>query len=824
MRLLPHLHHFASTPHQQIQIISSNQQTSSSLASHSHHSYTHKSTIFFSAFFKLKMLESLFILMDFQIPIKNIKGSAYDSDSYVDGNRKGNNLVSENGIFEFGFFEKDGGEFVVEIRYNLGLKTANLPVWTVGGGVRVPINSTLKLSMDGRLILFENPSNSIVWSSNTSNSGVESVTLLNNGNLVLIDSQNTVIWESFHRPTNTLLPGQFLQYPQNLRPPSTKSITSYYTFVIRPEGIALMWESNITYWKPNLSTSRATIKEVRFDSNGVLGLYDNSNKVIWSISSTDFGDTSVNLRHLRIDQDGNLRIYSWNNVLRSWKVGWQAVEDQCNVFGSCGLYSVCGYNSTGPICGCLYSDSVDEGNSIPSSDSGSGCKKMVDLANCKHHTSMLLMKQTVLYGLYPPHDIDMMLSEESCKEYCSNDTTCLALTSKNDGSGLCTLKRTGFISGSTGPSIPSTSFLKVCLVPQAVATKGGNPNAAPKSISFPFQGNYRKVIGAIAFVILVTVSVILGIQMFTLLFVYHKRRKNSEKIVIGAKTNLNNIALVRLSFKEVEELTSGFSTPLGSSVFKGVLPEKMAVVVKVVEGTVVSEKDFVKATAVLGGTHHRNLVSVKGFCFEPKQKVVLIYEYISNGSADKWVFEDQIERNWQKRVDIALGVTRALAYLHTECQLCIPHGNLKLENVLFDERMVPKLTDFGIKSFLCSSSSSSSNQSPSEEDIYMLGKLLIEIVLCGRDAAGDYSLDQVMEKVIIEQKYLDNEDLSGVERVVRIALWCMQNQPFLRPSVGEVMKVLEGTLSVDRPPSSFAYRYGDDTEKEVVVGEIESGS
>ena len=102
--------------------------------------------------------------------------------------------------------------------------------------------------------------------------------------------------------------------------------------------------------------------------------------------------------------------------------------------------------------------------------------------------------------------------------------------------------------------------------------------------------------------------------------------------------------------------------------------------------------------------------------------------------------------------------------------------------------------------------------------------MLIEIVLISRDTVGD-SLDQVMDKVMQEQKYLDSEDLRGVERVVRIALWCMQTQPFLRPSVGEVMKVLEGTLSVDRPPSSFAYKNVDDTDRTVPgVSEIEPGS
>ncbi|KAK1429064.1 hypothetical protein QVD17_11263 [Tagetes erecta] len=754
-----------------------------------------------------------------------ISGFSYDSDRYVDGNDKVSNLVSENGVFEFGFLEKDG-EFVVGIRYKLGPKSANLPVWTVGGGVRVSINSTFTLSMDGRLILFENPRNSIIWSTDTSNLNVETVNLLNNGNLVLMGSEKKVIWQSFDRPTNTLLPGQTLSYPQNLRASSTKSVSSYYTFVINPEGLALMWESNISYWKTYLSSSSTTVKEVRFNPNGVLELYDDAEKIVWSVSSKDFGESSVSLRHLRMDQDGNLRIYSWDDVVHTWRVGWQAVEDQCNVFGSCGLYSVCRYNSTGPICDCLYSDSLDLGNKFPSPDSGnSGCKKMVDLGNCKAHTSMVVMKQTVLYGLYPPHDVDMMLNEEDCKEFCSKDSTCVALTSKNDGSGLCTLKRTAFISGSISPSIPSTSFLKVCLVPQAVAAKGANPISTPKVASFPFRGNYRKVLSAVAFVVLVTVLAILVLELFIVLFVYQKRRNNpQQRSLKGVKSNLKNSALIRLSYKEIHELTSGFSNQLGFFVFKGLLFEETVVVAKVLDATVLSEKDFIKAVSILGGTHHRNLVPLKGFCFEPKHKV-LIYECIPNGSVDKWLF-DRKEKNWQKRVDIAVGVTRALAYLHTECRLCIPHGNLKLENVLVDENLNAKVTDFGIKSFLQSEGACSSKESPPERDIYMLGKLLTEIVLLSREAVGD-NLDQVMEKVMQEQKYLDGDDLRGVERVVRIALWCMQSQPFLRPSVGEVMKVLEGTLSVDRPPSSFAYRNDDDDDTGITVagvGEIEPRS
>ncbi|KAA8549659.1 hypothetical protein F0562_001323 [Nyssa sinensis] len=740
----------------------------------------------------------------------------------ISGFDRSNNWMSESGVFAFGFLEKDIDEFVVGVRYNLGNKAANVPVWTVGGGLRVSMNSTFRLSMDGRMVLFEN--NLIVWSSNTSNLGVQKASLLNTGNLVLLGIGDKVLWESFNNPTSILLPGQSLHFPQNLRAPSTKSISSYYNLVMQQSGqLALVWEHNVTYWRSHLSFFDV-VKESRFDSNGVLGLYDDSNKAVWSVSSMDFEDPSVVLRHLRIDPDGNLRIYSWDSVLNTWRVGWQAVADQCNVFGSCGLYRLCGYNSTGPVCDCLYPDSLDWGTSASAMDlGGSGCKKMVDLGNCKMRTSMLVMKQTVLYGLYPPHDVDMILSEGACKKYCSNDTTCIAATSKNDGSGLCTIKRTSFISGYRSPSNPATSFLKVCLVPQAVAAREANPHGNADSILFPAgryiarEGNSKKFIGAIVLIIWVTASVILTMEMFVFWFLYWRKKiKAQTRIPFGkdAQMNPHYSVLIRLSFEEINELTANFANQLGPSVFKGILPNRKPIIAKVLKDVVVSEKDFRVAISTLGGMHHRNLVPLKGFCFETEHKI-LLYEYIPKGSLDKWLFDvmqDQNEGNWQQRLDIALGVVRALAYLHSECQQCIAHGNLKLENVMLDEKLVPKVTDFGLQSFLQKEAASSS-ESPPQRDIYMLGEMLLQIVTCKRDVPGD-DLQSITDKLNGEHKF-EAIEWNGVERMVRIALWCRQNQPFLRPSMGEVVKVLEGTLSVDRPPSPVAYRHEIQMDKEV---------
>ncbi|GAB4835116.1 hypothetical protein Ancab_000025 [Ancistrocladus abbreviatus] len=779
----------------------------------------------------VKMCVSWLNQLNFARPISHFAVPLGFEISGFDASR---NWVSQNGVFAFGFMDgrlrevDDTDGLFVGIRYNLGYKEANVLVWTVGGGLRVSENSTFGLSADGRLVLFENPTGLIVWSSNTSNLGVHKASLLNSGNLVLLGSKDEVLWQSFDSPTNTLLPGQSLHFPQSLRAPSTKSISSYYSFVIRRSGeLALVWESNVTYWRSYLSCC-SNIKESRFDSNGVLGLFDGANRSVWSVSSKDFADPSVTLRHLRIDPDGNLRIYSWDSILHVWKIGWQAVENQCNVFGSCGLYSLCGFNSTSPVCSCLYEGSLNQDVSPVGVDSGTlGCKKLVDLSNCKLHTSMMVLKHTILYGLYPPHDVDIMLNEDACKEYCSNDISCIAVTSKNDGSGLCTVKRTSFLSGYGNPSVSSVSFLKVCLVPQAVsaqkAPSHGSSELTPISSERVIaHASSSTVVRALALIGLATAFGSLIVEVLVFWLIYHRQKTQFERNIPFQKDAQMDNVLIRLSFEEIRELTANFTIQLGPTIFKAALPNGNPIIAKVLNNVVLSEKDFQVAVSILGGTHHKNLVALKGFSFDQKHKV-LLYEYVPNGSLDKWLFNEIQSQNpkehfWQQRLDIALGVARAVAYLHSECQNCIAHGSLKLENVMLDEELVPKLMDFGLDS-LHSKEAASSSESPSERDICRFGEMLLQILMCKRDVTG-HDAHHLVEAIHREQKLQNPEERERAERVVKIALWCMQSQPFLRPSIGEVVKVLEGTLSVDSPPT-FSFRPEDRIGGSEVEGEDE---
>uniref|UniRef100_A0A7N0UFB6 Receptor-like serine/threonine-protein kinase n=1 Tax=Kalanchoe fedtschenkoi TaxID=63787 RepID=A0A7N0UFB6_KALFE len=760
--------------------------------------------------------------------------------------------VSPNGLFAFGFLNccDGGGEgdgFMVGIRYT---ESANVPVWTVGGGLRVSENYTLSLSGEGKLVLVNNPNNLTMWSSPAFGAGVQKVTLLNNGNLVLMDSMNNVLWDSFGNPTNTLLPGQSLRFPQTLRAPSTKNTTSFYNCVIRQSSgrgeLALVWESNTAGDKPEegeddvksscpLCPGRHTCyngrdkgsrsREVELTpktrpqfglqaatSRGVLRLVDDSNTTLWSKESQDSEDPSGPLRHLSMDRDGNLRIYSWNRETRTWKVGWQAVQDQCNVFASCGLFSVCGYNSTGPFCDCLYQDPL---NSMKGGSSGfdlgsSGCRKIPDLTSCQRNSSMIPIKHTSLYAVYPPGDFEVMLSEKACKEYCSNDTTCIAITSRNDGSGLCTVKRTSFISGSTSLSSPSTSYLK------AVATGGADTHQfqylpPPESKRLTSDEGSKGLVGGIALVVAVTVCGFLAMQLVLFRFMYRKRQLRAHtRIPFGKDAHTN----LHFSVARSRRASANFFQSARVLMFQRFASKQSSGCIKVLSDVTAPEKEFRITVSTLGGIHHRNLVPLKGFCFEPKHKC-LIYEYVS---LDKWLSRTQQDGSpeaWWQKLNIATGIARALAYLHLECQRCIPHGNLKLQNVMLDDNLVPKVTDYGLRS-LFQRDEATSSESPSERDIYAFGELLLQI-LSHQEGSVSYSASDLPEQVNLRQVSKCSDEW---ERMRRIALWCVQSQPFLRPSIGEVVKVLDGTLTVDIPPSPFGSRQYNQTEGESSSGEI----
>ncbi|CAM6085408.1 unnamed protein product [Calypogeia fissa] len=157
-----------------------------------------------------------------------------------------------------------------------------------------------------------------------------------------------------------------------------------------------------------------------------------------------------------------------------------------------------------------------------------------------------------------------------------------------------------------------------------------------------------------------------------------------------------------LSLQEVSDATKKFSRKIGEGsfglVYYGKLPNGQEVAVKVKStdsrqgGT-----EFSNEVELLSRIHHRNLVSLVGFCEEGNQQII-IYVYVSNGTLRDHLYGDKARKplNWRTRLDIALNAARGIEYLHTDCNPRIIHRDVKSSNILIDENMVAKVCDFGI--------------------------------------------------------------------------------------------------------------------------------
>ncbi|KAL2327016.1 hypothetical protein Fmac_020443 [Flemingia macrophylla] len=717
-----------------------------------------------------------------EIPLGS-KFSVVDNDCWV----------SSNGDFAIGFFNvtDQPNQFSVGIRFN----SESIPVsqqtvvWVVGGQDVVGHMSYFELTLEGELVLFDSMQEDSVWSSNTRNRSVASAVLLDNGNLVLMDKEQHMIWQSFDTPSDTLLPGQSLFANDMLRAASKNRKASYYTLHMNASGhLELHWESGVIYWtsgNPSASNLSAFLT-----TSGALEIRDLRLKPVWSAFGVDHDD-SVKYRYLRLDVDGNLRLYSWVESLRSWRSVWQAVENQCKVFATCGQLGVCVFNASGSAkCQC------------PFEVIGTKCL-VSNERECESGSYMIAYKNTYLYAFYPPDNSVITSSLQHCEQLCQNDTQCRAATFSNDGVPQCYIKKTGYVTGYSDPSVSSISFVKRCSDPIAVnpsLTKSPSSSAVPSSLCVPC------LMGAATGTFFIVVILQFGIGFF----IIYRRKNSTRKKATSAFTDTNSKGLIVLSFSEIKNLTGDFKNQIGPNVFKGLLPNNHLITVKDLNASI-EERRFRSAVIKMGSIHHKNLVKLEGYCCELDHRF-LVYEYCKKGSVDKYIDDSALCRmlTWRRRVDICSSVAKAICYLHSGCREFISHGNLKCENVMLDENLGAKVSEFGFaiadgKATYCGFSA--------EKDVEDFGKLVLTLLTGCRDQDHvelcEWAYKEWMEERVtnVVDKRMEGEcNSEELERALRIAFWCLQMDERRRPSMAEVVRVLDGTLSVDPPPPPFAFQ------------------
>jgi serine/threonine protein kinase len=150
-------------------------------------------------------------------------------------------------------------------------------------------------------------------------------------------------------------------------------------------------------------------------------------------------------------------------------------------------------------------------------------------------------------------------------------------------------------------------------------------------------------------------------------------------------------------------MTRSFSVKLGQVgfgvVYRGNLCDGHQVAVKMLKDSKGDGEEFINEVASISVTSHVNVVKLLGFCLQGSKRA-LIYEYMPNGSLERFVFNsNQKSENtlsWEKLFDIAIGIARGLECLHRGCNTRIVHFDIRPHNILLDQDFCPKISDFGL--------------------------------------------------------------------------------------------------------------------------------
>lgn len=234
----------------------------------------------------------------------------------------------------------------------------------------------------------------------------------------------------------------------------------------------------------------------------------------------------------------------------------------------------------------------------------------------------------------------------------------------------------------------------------------------------------------------------------------------------------------------------------------------------------------------IGRMRHKNIVQLHGWCHEDEH-LLLVFEYMPNGSLDRFIGKATTFLDWKTRHNILTGLASALLYLHEECGNPVVHRDVKPNNVMLDSDYNAHLGDFGLARLLQNDASSVTTmlagtpgylapevgftgKATPESDVYSFGMVVLELV-CGKRSRGimdenslvDYVWNLYGKNVLIEcvdeklkgSKFDDDEE-KQVKRMLIVGLACLHPDSTFRPTIRKVVHILLNTndaLMMDLP-------------------------
>ncbi|PSR95433.1 G-type lectin S-receptor-like serine/threonine-protein kinase [Actinidia chinensis var. chinensis] len=399
-----------------------------------------------------------------------------------------------------------------------------------------------------------------------------------------------------------------------------------------------------------------------------------------------------------------------------------------------------------------------------------------------------------------------------------------------------------YITAAVPPDRPSMvpTYITAAVPPSEVSSTPvliNSPNLAPAPSKFPntpvaVPRRQRKTMKRFIITLVSSIGAFFGLCVIVSVCVFLSRKKRGTGEIEEDYLDQMPGMPMRFTYEELKVSTENFKTKLGQggygSVFEGTLSNGIKVAVKHLDGLGHVKKSFLNEVKTIGSIHHLNLVRFVGYCAEKSHRF-LVYDYMCNGSLDRWIFNrnQEVPLTWQTRKKIIVDIAKGIAYLHEECQQQIVHLDIKPQNILLDENFKAKVADFGLSKLIDRDQGEVittmkgtpgymapewlSSMITEKVDVYSFGVVVLEII-CGRknldrsQPEEDMHLLGLFNRKAEEGQLLNIVDkcedihLHGAEVVetMLLAAWCLQNDFAKRPSMSVVVKALEGLVDIER--------------------------
>ncbi|WRX26471.1 S-locus glycoprotein domain - like 9 [Theobroma cacao] len=550
---------------------------------------------------------------------------------------------------------------------------------------------------------------------------------------------------------------------------------------------AFIWNNNRPYWRSGPWNGQVFIGVPQMYSVYLDGfsLIDDKQGSIY----ITFAFANLSLSYILLDSQGNLALRVWDDKQGDWVTFWSLPETECDVYGQCGAFGSC--DSLKPsICSCLRGFEpkiIEEWNR---GNWTSGCVRSKPLQCERVNNSSELGKDGFLkLGMMKVPDFAQWSragSEYECKEFCLRNCSCIAYA-YDAGIGLAHRSlTTGFIS--------------------ARKEKGGEQlwfsrgKAHPNFVSDNVHGD-------------------------------NINQANLQELPLF---NFEELATATNNFHPTNKLGQGGFGP----VYRGKLQNGKEIAVKrLSSASGQGLEELMNEVVVISKLQHRNLVRLLGCCVEEDEKM-LVYEYMTNKSLDAFLFDpvQQEILDWRKRFNIIEGISRGLLYLHRDSRLRIIHRDLKASNILLDEELNPKISDFGMARIFGGNENQANTTKvvgtygymPPEyamagrfsekSDVFSYGALLLEIV-SGRKNTSFYGNEDSISLLGYVWKLWNEDNILAllhtglydpcyqreIVKCIHAGLLCVQEFAEDRPTISTVISMLNSEI-VDLPaPKQPAY-------------------